>query len=73
MCFKLKIETVAQGLANLSYERLVPKTLSFGTLRVVKNDQLFLDKVKAWKDFDHPETGIREVLIKEMEDFETAH
>ena len=71
--YKLKIETVSQRLAILSYEKPVSKILSTGAVKVIKNDMSFLDRIKTWDDFDHPETGTREILLHELDDSETSH
>ena len=71
--FKFKIKTVCQGLAISNDETPMSKALSTGALKVVKNNNSCLDKIKTWNDFDHSETVIRETLLKELQDFSTSH
>lgn len=71
--YKLKINTLNQGLAMTSYERSVPKALSTGTLKVVRNDDSYFDRLKLWDDYDHPETGFRDVLKSALDDFSASH
>ena len=71
--YKLRIDTLSQGLAISSYEKPAPKVLSTGSLQVIRNDQPYLDKIKRWDDFDHPQTGLKEVFNKALENFSVAH
>ena len=43
----LKIETITQGLAMINFERPVPKFLSSGYVRVIKDNSSYLDKVQS--------------------------
>ena len=72
-CYKLKIDTITQGLAMTSFERSLPKLLSSGSAKVIKDDASYLDKVSTWEDWDYPETGLRQILKDHLEDFAVAH
>ena len=65
---KLHISTLAQGLAMTSYEKPIAKFLSSGVVRVVRNNESYFDRWKTWEDYDHPETGFRSVIKRELED-----
>jgi len=70
---KLKINTLEYGLCVSSYEKSVPKLLSSEKGGVVKDDDLYLDTLKTWDDFDRIETGLHGVWKTELEDFSTTH
>ena len=70
---KLHIHNLAQGYAMSSYEQPVPKFFSSGSLKVIMGDTSHLDKIPTWDEWDYPTTGLRDVLKKELETFQSGH
>ena len=60
--YKLKIETITQGLSMISFEKSIQKMLSTGNIKTIKDDSSYLDKIQTWSDWNFPETGIRQTL-----------
>ena len=71
--YKLKIETIAQGLSMTRFEKLITKMLSTGNIKVIKDDSSCLDKIQIWNDWDFPEIGIRQILTDELSSFSKSH
>ena len=71
--YKLKIETITQGLSTTSFEKLIPKILSTGNTKVIKDDSSYLDKIQTWSDWDFSEIGIRQTLKDELDNFSKSH
>ena len=59
--------------AQLNLRDGTPKFLSSGLVKVVRNDESYFDKWKTWEEYDHPETGFRSIIKRELEDFREGH
>ena len=53
-CYKLKIETITQGIAMITFERPIPKLFSTNATKVVRDDSSYLDKIATWDDWNYP-------------------
>ena len=71
--YKLKIETITQGLSTTSFEKLIPKILSTGNTKVIKDDSSYLDKIQTWSDWDFPETIIGQTLKDKLDNLSKFH
>ena len=56
-----------------SFQQAVPKLICSNKLKIVKRDDLFLDKIPTWEDWDQPDTGFCATLKKNRTDFKEAH
>ena len=56
-----------------SFEKSILKVLSTGNIKVIKDDSSYLDKIQTWSDWDFPETGIRQTLKDELDNFSKSH
>jgi hypothetical protein len=72
--YKLKIETIAQGLAITSFEAKCPKIFDKKTAqRVVKDDSSYFDCIPTFGDWDELDGGWREKIKSELSSFTTGH
>jgi hypothetical protein len=70
---KLEISTLAQGYSMSSFEQPIPKILSKAGSFVIKDDSSYFSKIAMWSDWDFPDTGLRQILIQELEIFSRSH
>ena len=71
--YKIKLSTVAEGLALSSFENPIPKYLTTPGARIIKNNESYWSKVPDWSTWDEPETGARIVLLNGLLDFRETH
>jgi hypothetical protein len=72
--FKLKIKTLADGLAMTSFETKVPRYFSQTNVhKVVKHDASHFDTISTFEDWDAPISGFRTRLKEELSTFRAAH
>jgi hypothetical protein len=70
-CYKIKVTTIADGVAITSFNSKIPKFFirSHGH-KVVKADGSFLDSIALYQECDDPSTGYRLRLQEELSNFE---
>jgi hypothetical protein len=72
--FKLKIKTLADGLAMSSFEAKIPRYFSQTTVhKVVKADASYFDNIGRFDEWDAPISGFRARLKEELSTFRSAH
>jgi hypothetical protein len=71
--YKLKIETIGQGISIKSFENKVPKLLSSGTTSVVRDDVSHFDKIPTHADWKLNEEGWYSKFKAEVHEFQVAH
>jgi hypothetical protein len=72
--FKLKIKTLADGIAMTSFETKIPRYFSAAaTHKVVKQDASYFDTVATFEEWDVPNSGYRTRLKEELVTFRAAH
>jgi hypothetical protein len=72
--FKLKIKTLADGLAMTSFETKVPRYFSQTSVhKVVKNDASYFETIGNHDEWDSPISGFRARLKEELSTFRAAH
>jgi hypothetical protein len=72
--FKLKIKTMADGLAMTSFEQKIPRFFKKAmTHKVVKDDASFFDTILNFDEWDAPGSGFRVQLKEELVTFRAAH
>jgi hypothetical protein len=65
--YKLKLVTIAQGLAVSSFENKVPKFFSkANTYKVIKDDSSYFDATLLFADWDEKVNGWRDKLEEEL-------
>jgi hypothetical protein len=65
--YKLKLSTIAQGLAVSSFENKVPKLFSkASTYKVIKDDSSYFDAIPSFADWDEKDNGWRDKLEAEL-------
>jgi ubiquinone biosynthesis protein UbiJ len=71
---KLKIKTMADGLAMTSFEQKLPRFFKKGTThKVIKNDASHFDTIASFDEWDAPGSGFRVQLKEELVTFRAAH
>jgi hypothetical protein len=70
---KIKLTTVSEGLAILSFERDIPKFFSVAGHQVVKSNESYWSKIANWAEWDLPEMGFWVVLTAELLSFKESH
>jgi hypothetical protein len=72
--FKLKIQTLADGLAMKSFETKVPRYFSQTSAhKVVKHDASHFETIGTFDEWDAPISGFRARLKEELTTFRSAH
>jgi hypothetical protein len=72
--FKLKIKTLADGLAMKSFETKVPRYFSQSSVhKVVKHDASHFETIGTFEEWDTPISGFRSRLKEELQTFRAAH
>jgi hypothetical protein len=72
--FKLKIKTLADGLAMKSFETKVPRYFSQSSVhKVVKHDTSHFETIATFEEWDTPISGFRTRLKGELQTFQAAH
>jgi hypothetical protein len=65
--YKLKLSTIAQGLAVSSFENKVPEFFSkASTYKVIKDDSSYFDAIPSFADCDEKDNGWRNKLEEEF-------
>jgi hypothetical protein len=65
--YKLKLVTIAQGLAVSSFENKVPKFFSKASAyKVIKDDSSYFDAIPSFADWDEKDNGWRDKLEEEL-------
>jgi hypothetical protein len=73
-CYKIKVTTIADGVAITSFDSKIPKFFSRSHgHKVVKADGSFLDSIASYQEWDDPGTGYRLRLLEELSNFEDIH
>jgi hypothetical protein len=73
-CYKIKVTTIADGVAITSFDSKIPKFFSKSHgHKVVKTDGLFFDAIASYQEWDDPSTGFRLQLQEELSNFEDIH
>jgi hypothetical protein len=73
-CYKIKVTTIADGVAITSFDSKIPKFFSRSHgHKVVKADGSFLDSIASYQEWDDPGTGYRLRLQEELSNFEDIH
>jgi hypothetical protein len=71
---KLKIKTLADGLAMTSFDNQVPRFFSKATgHKVIRADESYFDAIPSFEEWDHPTTGFRTRLKDELIIFRNGH
>jgi hypothetical protein len=71
---KLKIKTMADGLAMTSFEQKVPRFFKKATThKVIKDDASHFDTISTFDEWDSPGSGFRVQLKDELVTFRAAH
>jgi hypothetical protein len=71
--YKLKLHTIAQGLAVSSFEHKVPKFFTqTSSYRVIKDDSSYSDAIPTYADWDEKDNGWRDKLEEELVSFQTS-
>jgi hypothetical protein len=72
--FKLKIKTMADGIAMTSFEQKLPRFFKKSTAhKVVKDDASHFDTIVSHEEWDAPGSGFRVQLKEELVTFRAAH
>ena len=72
--FKLKLQTLADGMAMKSYERKIPRFFSQASAhKVIKHDDSHFDTIASYEEWDTPVSGFRARLKEELVTFRAAH
>jgi hypothetical protein len=71
--YKLKIETIGQGISITSFENSLPKVLSTNHQSVVQTDISFFDKLPTHAEWALNEEGWHDKFKKGLHDFQVAH
>jgi hypothetical protein len=72
--FKLKLQTLADGMAMKSYERKIPRFFSQSSVhRVIKHDDSHFESIATYEEWDTPVSGYRARLKEELVTFRAAH
>jgi hypothetical protein len=72
--YKLKIGTLADGLAMTSFEAKVPRYfLLLSVHKVVKQDASYFETIGTYDEWDAPIAGFRARLKEELATFRAAH
>jgi hypothetical protein len=71
--YKLKIETIGQGIALQSFESSVPKLFNGTGYKLVLNDLSFFDKIPSFAEWDERDVGWKNKLKLELQNFSVAH
>jgi hypothetical protein len=70
--YKLKLVTIAQGLAVSSFENRVPKFFSkTGGHRIIKDDSSYFESIPTYANWDEKDNGWRDKLEEELVSFQT--
>jgi hypothetical protein len=73
-CYKIKVTTIADGVAITSFDSKIPKFFSKSHgHKVVKTDGSFFDAIGSYQEWDDPGTGYRLRLQEELSNFEDIH
>jgi hypothetical protein len=73
-CYKIKVTTIADGVAITSFDSKMPKFFSQSHgHKVVKSDGSFFDAIGSYQDWDDPAMGYRIRLQAELANFEDIH
>jgi hypothetical protein len=73
-CYKIKVTTIADGVAITSFDSKIPKFFSQSHgHRVVRTDGSFLDSIGTYQEWDDPGTGYRLRLQEELANFDDIH
>jgi hypothetical protein len=73
-CYKIKVTTIADGVAITSFDSKMPKFFSRSHgHKVVKSDGSFFDAIGSYQEWDDPATGYRLRLQEELSNFEDIH
>ena len=73
-CYKIKVTTIADGVAIASFDSKIPKFFSGSHgHKVVKTDGSFLDAIASYQEWDDPGTGYRLRLQEELANFDDIH
>jgi hypothetical protein len=71
--YKLKLHTIAQGLAASSFEHKVPKVFTkTSSYRVIKDDSSYFDAIPTYTNWDEKDNGWRDKLEEELVSFQTS-
>jgi hypothetical protein len=71
---KLKIKTMADGLAMTSFEQKLPRFFKKATAhKVIKDDASHFDTIASFDEWDSPGSGFRVQLKDELVTFRAAH
>ncbi len=71
---KLKVPTLADGLAMSSFQNAVPRFFSkAGAHKVIKNDASYFNEIASFEEWDTPITGFRDLLKEELSTFRESH
>jgi hypothetical protein len=71
---KLKIKTMADGLAMTSFEQKMPRFFKKATShKVIKDDASHFDTIASFDEWDAPGSGFRVQLKEELVTFRAAH
>jgi hypothetical protein len=71
---RLKIKTIADGLAMTSFETKLPRYFSApGPHKIIRSDASYFNKLPNHEDWDSPSTGFRDRLKEELTEFKAAH
>jgi hypothetical protein len=71
---KIKVQSIADGLAINSYDQKIPKFFSKSSgHQVIWDEALFFDLIPAWKDWDDAQTGFRVRLQEELIAYKAEH
>jgi hypothetical protein len=58
--FKLKLQTLADGMATKSYERKIPRFFSQASVhKVIKHDDSHFETIGSYEEWDTPVSGFR--------------
>jgi hypothetical protein len=72
--FKLKLQTLADGMAMKSYERKIPRFFSSASAhKVIKHDDSHFDNIASYEEWDTPVSGFRARLKEELVTCRAAH
>jgi hypothetical protein len=72
--YKLKIRTLADGLAMTSFETKVPRYFSLSSVhKVVKQDASYFETIGTYDEWDAPVSGFWARLKEELVTFRAAH
>jgi hypothetical protein len=72
--YKLKIDTMSQRIAIISFERTIPSFFSTSSAhKVIKDAQSYFDTIVDYAAWDKPGDGFKDALKAEITDFESSH